>query len=179
MPPEYVGTPWRSSTTTGVGTGMMPWSVRTMPMPVGMAEAKTRSTPRSSSAVATPTNSTRQSRSPNSWKVMRSGSLPETVAAACARRWYMRSAIRRTVGGRSDPSSSSRMLAYVRITDRGAVWTCSRTAESPRNSTASARSSASSRGNDPRAAVMAGSSAPASISAASAMSPEMPEKQSK
>ena len=66
---------------------MMPCSVRIMPIPVGTGEANTRSTCSMSNAVAQPTMSTRQSISPNSWKVTSSGSFPWTLAAASARRW--------------------------------------------------------------------------------------------
>ena len=55
---------------------MTPCSVRIMPSPVGIGEAKTRSMPSMDSPNAHPTISTRQSRSPNSWNVTSSMSLP-------------------------------------------------------------------------------------------------------
>ena len=102
------------------GSGMEPCSVLTMPMPVGTAEANTRSTLRAtSSASAVPTMSTIESTAPTSWNVTWSTSRRCTMASASARRRKMRWAMAFASSGSSAMSSSARMLAYVRISPVG------------------------------------------------------------
>jgi len=83
-PRENTGAPRNSSSTVGVGTGMAPCSLFVMPSPVGTAEENTRSTPRSVSAVATPTRSRIVSSPEVSWNRTMSGSRRETRASASA-----------------------------------------------------------------------------------------------
>ena len=66
---EYIGAPRRSSMTAGAGIGSRPCSVLTIPMPVGTADANTRSTFNDASASAVPTMSTIESTAPTSWNV--------------------------------------------------------------------------------------------------------------
>ncbi len=130
-PREYIGAPRRSSTTAGVGRGRRPWSVRTMPVPVGMADAKTRSMPSRSRAIAVPTMSTMESMPPTSWNVTSSTSLRWMRASASASRRKIRWAVVFTDRGSSAASSIMRMLEYVRISAVLSARTVSLVARSP------------------------------------------------
>lgn len=66
--PRVVGTPCKSSTVAGAGTGKRPWAQRTKPPPSSTGEAQTASTSRAWRQMAAPTMSTRASVAPTSWK---------------------------------------------------------------------------------------------------------------
>ena len=62
------GTPRSNSATAGAGTLHTPWSMVTLPVPVGTGEATVRSTPKRSQPTADPTTSAIESAAPTSWK---------------------------------------------------------------------------------------------------------------
>ncbi len=174
-----MGAPRSSSITTGVGMGITPCSVFTMPMPVGTDDEKTRSTPSIESATAVPVMSTIESTAPASWNVTCSTSRRCTRASASPRRRKMRWASASASAGSFASSSSERMFAYVRMTPVAAARTVTLVAWIPCVSTCSKSTSNGSIGSSSRRSRTASGSAPASISAPRAMSPEIPETQSK
>ena len=82
-----------------------------MPVPVGTADANTRSTFNDASASAVPTMSTIESTAPTSWNVTCSSSRRCTMASASASRRKIRCAMAFASSGISAMSSSDRMLA--------------------------------------------------------------------
>ena len=73
-----------SAAVAGVGTGRVPWSVRTKPDPVGSGEQYSRSTPSARRPAGPATTSTSVSRSPSSCSSVSPASPPWTAASRLA-----------------------------------------------------------------------------------------------
>ena len=70
------GTPSKSATVAGAGSGRRPCAASTNPRASGSGEHTTRSTPNNSNPISTPTTSTMVSMPPNSCRCTRSGVVP-------------------------------------------------------------------------------------------------------
>ena len=165
--------------TAGAGTGRRPCPLVTNPLPAASAEQRTtapgRSSPRSSSAAADPTTSAIESNAPTSWKCTSSVGSPCTAPSASASSRKTRVARSFPAGPRSLaptwPSTSARRR--WRSAADGVMITARRQARPPRRA-ASVRNPRPGTPSEAMAPLTRSTSAPASSSAASSMSPATP-----
>ena len=176
-PPE-LGTPRRSSTTAGGGTGRRPCSVSTVPPPTDTRETTTVAGARWTKPAQTPTTSAIASRAPTSWKCTSSGDIPCTRPSASASRAKTSWARERTSSCSRASLSSRSTSRQVRRTAVSATSTWQRVAAKPPRRTPSALSLTSPGATFSTASASSPMGTPALTSAPSSMSPLAPEEAS-
>lgn len=174
-PPASTCQPFASSMTAGGGTVRSPCWVLTVPVPSATGELEPWPTPSVRMASATPTMSPIESRAPTSWKWTSSTVVPWTAASALAS-WVNASSASMEVN-LGTPSAKRSSLTSLRWRAGGsgssAMTSTLRAAKGPRCTVRVWRCSFPGATRS-RTAAMEPASAPASMRAASSMSPEAP-----
>ncbi len=174
----WIGAPRSRSTTAGAGLGSTPCAARTIPVPVGH---------RAGPDLVDPQRLQRRGRADHVDDRVEAADLVEVdlfrrppVEPALGlgqRPEGGEGAVRAPGGGSLASSTRPVMWAAVRTTPVSATRTSTLVAAMPQRSTGSTVSSQPSTGSRPTSPRTSSGSAPASISAPSAMSPAIPEKQ--
>ena len=160
----------------GAGLGSQPCALRTVPLPVATAEALTSSTPSTSSAAAVPTMSMIASCPPTSWKCTWSTGRRCSADSTAASERNTASARSVTRVGSAASSMRAAMDPWVRTTTSSPL-TMARVHAIPPRMPSSSRRSQPGRASRSSKERISSTSAPASTSDPSAMSPAIPAKQ--
>ena len=160
----------------GAGLGSRPCALRTMPIPVATGEAHTSSTPSTSSAAAVPTTSMMASCPPTSWKCTWSIGRRCRADSTAASLWKTAWARSVTRAGSAASSMRAAITPWVRTTTSSPPTMARVQAMPPRMPSSKSRRQPG-RASRLRRARISSTSAPASASDPSAMSPAMPAKQ--